>query len=357
MKPERQFNANEGDYSIGLAGPDAIEADLDTLARMFDPLTTHSYGEEGGISTENIQDDAIEDSLIGDRTIDDSITDNYTNTGKLGKLLSFLGKAIKAIKGTAKWYDAPADTIANIHTRVSTNTTNIANHKTSNDHDYRYYTRTQLDSGQLDNRYYTESEVDSKVSNINTAMANHKISSDHDGRYYTEIEIDSKVSLLATKAENSLKANKEDVYTKKQIDPWLAVVGGETNIKEEVFHILTSNNGDGTFYYTINGEDTIIGELLENGEQVFELIEGYYDLGLNRLEIFIGDTLRRTVKSGGIIEIDNYRFALTQPEGSGAEITVKYYERIGLSGEHNIIISKTKPLPTDGNTLWFKIIE
>lgn len=150
------------------------------------------------------------------------------------------------------------------------------------------------------------------------------------------------------------KANKADVYTKDELIPWLR--GGDTNIKEEVFKILTSNNGDGTFYYTADGINTITGIVLENGEQVFNLREGYYEPGLNRLEVFIGDTLRRTVKSGGIIEIDNYSFALTQPEGEGAEITVKYYERIGMTAEYNIKMSTTKPPANNGKTMWFKVI-
>lgn len=294
MKPERQFNANEGDYSIGLAGPDAIEEDIDTLARMFDPLTTHSDGSTGGISTENIQENVINDDLIGDRTINDAIPDEYSNTGKLGKLLSFLAKVIKEIKGTSTWYEEPADTIENIDTRVT-------NHKTSND---------------------------------------------HDSRYYTEIEIDNKVSLLATKS---------DVYSKQEIDPWLAVVGGETNIKEEVFIIVSSNNGDGTFSYSDSGE-LIVGELGESGEQIFNLVTGTYEPGNNRIEAMINDTLRRSAKSGGLIEINNHQVAITFPEGNGAEITFKYYERIGLTGEHNVIIGENKPLPTKGNTVWFKVI-
>lgn len=46
-----------------------------------------------------------------------------------------------------------------------------------------YYSRVLLDGGQLDTRYYTETEVDG----LFTA---HGISADHDGRYYTETEVD-----------------------------------------------------------------------------------------------------------------------------------------------------------------------
>lgn len=53
FKPIRTFSANEGDYSVDNAGPDAIERDLDELAAMFDPTAVHSDGSPGGISPEN----------------------------------------------------------------------------------------------------------------------------------------------------------------------------------------------------------------------------------------------------------------------------------------------------------------
>lgn len=309
-KPERQFSANEGDYSIGLAGPDAIEADIDTLSRMFDPLTTHSDGTDGGIGEENIQDDSISDRVIGSRTISDSTTDAYTNTGTISKLLSLIAKAIKAIKGTTNWYDAPKDTINNLDSRTTSNANAIAAHKTS---------------------------------------------SDHDSRYYTETEIDAKVATLATKTENALKANISDVYTKAQLDPWVSVMGGDTKIKEEVFTIITSNNGDGTFTYSANGVN-VTGALGVNGEQIFTLNDGFYVLESDSIVAFIDDTLRRSVKSGGLLEITDTKIALSQPEGAGREITFIYHERIGLTGEHNIIIGENKPLPTNSKTVWFKVI-
>lgn len=53
FKPIRTFSANEGDYSVDNAGPDAIERDLDELAAMFDPTAVHFDGSPGGISPEN----------------------------------------------------------------------------------------------------------------------------------------------------------------------------------------------------------------------------------------------------------------------------------------------------------------
>lgn len=200
---------------------------------------------------------------------------------------------------------------------VRQNAVNMTNHKASGDHD---------------SRYYTETEIDTKISTINTNVANnqnnilnHKSSADHDGRYYTKTELQA--------------------YLR----------GGDTNIKEEVFTIINSNNGDGTFTYSNKGQ-TIIGQLTAEGYQVFDLTKGYYDIGTSRIEVIVNDTLRRSVESGGIIETSSTSFALTATEGSGAEITVKYYERLGMAAEYNIKMGTEKPPKNDGKTMWFKII-
>ena len=62
--------------------------------------------------------------------------------------------------------------------------TELASHKTSGDHDGRYYTETELNNGQLDTRYYTEAE-------LNNGQL--------DGRYYTETEIDTLINALPSR--------------------------------------------------------------------------------------------------------------------------------------------------------------
>lgn len=181
-------------------------------------------------------------------------------------------------------------------------------------------------------------------------MASHKIGGDHDSRYYTKSETFTKIEI--NNALN-LKANKSDTYTRAELAPWLG--GGDTNIKEDVFTIINPNNGDGTFSYSYNGE-VVIGDLGENGEQIFNLVTGYYEVGLNRIEAMVNDTLRRSVASGGLEEISNTQISLTSPEGSGAEITFKYYERIGMTAEYNIKLSTVKPPFNYGKNMWFEVI-
>lgn len=173
------------------------------------------------------------------------------------------------------------------------------------------------------------------------AMKTHKASDDHDTRYYNK-------SLLNGGQLNNL------YYTKEELVPWLR--GGDTNIKEEVFIITNSNNGDGTFSYRANGQD-VIGELTEDGGQVFQFATGYYELGLNRVELIINDTLRRSVVSGGLAELTETSVVLTTPESNGTEVTARYYERVGIAAEYNIKLSAEKPPANDGKTMWFKVLE
>jgi hypothetical protein len=96
----------------------------------------------------------------------------------------------------------------------------LTTHKTSADHDGRYYTETEIDgkitvlnnadtantnaltthkaSADHDGRYYTETEIDSKITTLNGVdatnannLTNHKSSGDHDSRYFTKSEISS----------------------------------------------------------------------------------------------------------------------------------------------------------------------
>ena len=353
-KPIREFNANEGDYSIGLAGPDAIEADLDKLMRMFDPLTTHDNGRDGGIGTDNIRDGAITDTLIGTRILNDQISQAYTNEEKIGVLLSFIAKSIKEIKGTGKWNDTVADSIKNISQRIidnlvkiNQNKDNLSTHKTSSDHDFKYYTKTLLDGGQLDNRYYTQ------------ALLNN---GQLDNRYYTETEIDDKVSYLEARDNtNDIKLNNHKnssdhdnrYYSREELVPFLR--GGDTFIKEEVYTIVTPNNGDGTFNYT-DGETSYIGEFDMNGYQIFDLKKGVYAINENMIEVIINDTLRRSTVSGGIVEIDGYTIGLVDTQPAGTEITIRYYERLALSANYTVVYSDTKPPANNGKNMWFKTI-
>lgn len=160
---------------------------------------------------------------------------------------------------------------------------------------------------------------------LDNDMDVHKSSKDHDHRY----------------------------YTKDELDPYLR--GGDTIIHEETFIITSGVDEDGTFRYT-SGDEEFVGEVTEEGYLVFTLLKGTYQRGMNRVEALIDDTLRRSVVSGGIVEISENKVALTEEEEVGTEVTFKYYERIGVAVEYNINLSETKPVRGSGNTMWFEKI-
>jgi len=124
-------------------------------------------------------------------------------------------------------------------------------------HGGSYYTEVELDAGQLDNRYYTESESDTLLGGKSDTSHNHtgtyepvfskntSFNKDfgttsgtvsegnhlHDGRYYTESEIDT---LLGDKSDTSHNHD-SDYYTESETD---TLLGGKSD---------TSHNHSGTY--------------------------------------------------------------------------------------------------------------
>jgi hypothetical protein len=69
-------------------------------------------------------------------------------------------------------------------------------------HDDKYYTETELDNGQLDNRYYIESEIDTISGSLQTNIdGKSNIGHAHDDLYYTQVEVDTISGTLNTKID------------------------------------------------------------------------------------------------------------------------------------------------------------
>ena len=145
---------------------------------------------------------------------------------------------------------------------------------------------------------------------------------------------------------------------------------GNTEIKYDIYVIVNSDNGDGTFTYN-NGKVDIIGRLTSDGYQEFELSHSYY-VGFNRIEAIVNDSLNRSSASGGLLEIGNVGelsnvVQLTYPMGSGTEITFKYFTQISLGGAHAmshnvgardafITMSETEPTTTYSGQMFYKVV-
>ncbi len=131
----------------------------------------------------------------------------------------------------------------------------------SHTHDDRYYTESEIDtklSGKSDTshthdgRYYTETEVDTKLAGKSDT------SHTHDTRYYTEDEIDDKVSTLDTAISG--KANSSHTHTKSQISDfptslpasdvyaWAKATTKPTYNYSEVGAAAASHNHDTAYY-------------------------------------------------------------------------------------------------------------
>jgi len=94
FKPVRTFSANVGDDSIGNAGPDAIENDIDKINKMFDPMAVHEDGTLGGISIGNLAEGEATSIPTPGKLA------KFDVNGNINVLASSISNAISVITGT-----------------------------------------------------------------------------------------------------------------------------------------------------------------------------------------------------------------------------------------------------------------
>lgn len=361
MKPTRQFSADAGEQSIGLKGPDAIEADFDKLMKMFDPEAVHSDSSPGGITGENfgpgsigtlaLEDEAVTapkigpgavlDSKIGNRTINDSTT--AVDTGTLLVLLSSLANRIKDIIGSGNWKDVPPETLTSMIGRLATADSNVAAAQAA----------AALAVAQANNAVNIANIAEGK-SDVAIAIAESAVN---------QAGIATNIASTAEETANEAALTVADAV----IDVNLAVTAaqqavilaqsnvGNTEIKTDVFTITTADNEDGTFTYDDNGVSKT-GVITVEGYQKFALNSEYY-VGLNRIKAIVNDSLTRSVASGGLIEVGveselSNEIILTAPIAAGSEISFEYYKQLSLGGVHamNHNIGSSDPLIYMGET-------
>ena len=90
----------------------------------------------------------------------------------------------------------------------------------STDLDNRYYTETELDAGQLDNRYYTETELDAGQLDNRYYTETELDAGQLDSRYFTETEIANGAADTRYYTETELDAGQLDTryYTETELD-------------------------------------------------------------------------------------------------------------------------------------------
>jgi len=191
-----------------------------------------------------------------------------------------------------------------------------------------------------------------------------------------EAKIDDAVLLVGTANTNATNAlntanqaiNKANIANEISIIAIQASVGN-TVIKNELYTIVNANLGDGTFSYKDVDETVIIGDLGSNNEQIFTLVDGTYPLGENRIEIIKNSDALLTSIGGGITEIDETHVQLNTPAIANDVINIKYFERLGLGGEHYIthevgqvdeiggLVHVNSVQPSAEKAVWFKVVE
>lgn len=115
----------------------------------------------------------------------------------------------------------------------------LDDHKESDDHDTRYYTKAEVDdavgaggaalddhksSDDHDSRYYTKAEVDTSLGTRDGALDEHKDSDDHDARYYTKAAVDTELGLRDAALDDHKASDDHDAryYTKAEVDEAVA---------------------------------------------------------------------------------------------------------------------------------------
>lgn len=192
-------------------------------------LTTADINTGATLHQEALYVVTVSDAAIGVPELQMDVMDSMWDMVKLdgtadGKKAGWLKKATEKIFAYAHAKTVLWSGTTTLYAKLTEVINSIASHKTSGDHDSRYYTETEMDtklnakaasSHTHDDRYYTETEVNAKFNS-------HKGSADHDSRYYTEMEIDNrftskKVTVGVDTASFSILSNAAH-YNDKVVD-------------------------------------------------------------------------------------------------------------------------------------------
>jgi hypothetical protein len=322
--PERTFIGAIGDESEGTKGPEAIRNDIDEIICMFNPAGEHADGSPGGIDGLNMKektvtnrelaDDAVTDDVIGDRTFDENIADEYSKTGTLTQHLSWLWKYIKSITG-ADPFAAVADTIANMKSLLTGVINALATHKTSADHDGRYYTETEIDEMEITAERVTAEPVatdsGSTVQAIlawlkdqiyNVVLDQVPDDSINNAKLGTDVKVGSLAELTTAIKTSVVAAMNSIVSVVSGISTDLDTHKAENATEEKLGHVKVKTKSDGTLIIPVNVEDgnqyTIV---LNNDEHLAKVAESdsyggnIYGLTMDDAYIYIGGATTQKV--------------------------------------------------------------
>lgn len=125
----------------------------------------------------------------------------------------------------------------------------------------------------LDNKYYTETEIDSKISDVNAVIdVKADVDHDHDGVYYTETEIDDKFDAMQSDIDSKVTAVdgmglSTNDYTTAEKDK-LANIEANANLYEHPTH---DSHDLGLYKITVDESGHVSGATLAEKEDIVAL--------------------------------------------------------------------------------------
>lgn len=130
-------------------------------------------------------------------------------------------------------------------------------------------------------------------------------------------------------------------------------IAKDSRILVEIFTIVSLDDGDGTFTYKNSDGEIRHMPIIENGAHVFELEIGSYQPQRNHLDIMIDDVLARSASTGGVTELTDLRFALTEELYVGQEITARYLDTMRIGNPYpRVFIANEEPAKSEIGDLW-----
>ena len=166
---------------------------------------------------------------IGNGLVDINSGTGLTGSGSFN-LNDFSNTSITISHADTSSVANTSNTNGNVVTNITFDTFGHTQAVTSTDLDNRYYTETELNAGQLDTRYYTETELNSGQLNNLYYTETELNSGQLDNRYYTETELNAGQLDNRYYTETELNAGQLDnrYYTETEADNRFVNVIGDT---------------------------------------------------------------------------------------------------------------------------------
>jgi hypothetical protein len=246
----------DGTGNLKLGGRDLELIDTNMAVMLFYSGVLDQWlliGDGGGSATAAVSDDAFSSAWDGGTAVAPSRNAVYD--------IMVTKSDLSHLHDDRYYTESEVDTISGaLNTKID------GKSDTDHIHDSRYYTETELNEGQLDNRYYTESETDTISGSLQTNIdGKSDIAHFHDDRYYIESEVDTISGSLSSEIDSDISTHTSNSDAHHNESHNVASHSDTTatgdNLNELVGGGDTILHKHDTLYYTESEVDTISGSL------------------------------------------------------------------------------------------------